>query len=176
MNELGLIYTIQRLRNNPKNADTAVRSVQSTSRHRSHQARCNSSYRLPGRAATITAQLDNLKQQLVSKHFGKRPLRTRNWQIFPTLKGSKCSSNEEARWVSARPESFFLNGLKKLEQRGHSSAWRSGRTWRVNPVACFIHNAKELSTAFCSRRHCGGNLGTNTLTSPDSSCWLKVGT
>jgi hypothetical protein len=47
-----------------------------------------------------------------------------DYHLFPNLKGRKFSSIEEATsaadgWAVPQPKEFFMDGLKKLEQRSH---------------------------------------------------------
>jgi hypothetical protein len=58
-----------------------------------------------------------------------------DYYLFPNLKkhlkGRKFSSIEEAMlaadmWFATQPKEFFLDGLKKLEQRSHKCVWSSG--------------------------------------------------
>jgi hypothetical protein len=47
-----------------------------------------------------------------------------DYYLFPNLKGRKFSSTEEVTlladgWFAAQPKEFFLDGLKKSEQRSH---------------------------------------------------------
>jgi histone-lysine N-methyltransferase SETMAR len=61
----------------------------------------------------------------VLKHPAYSPnLAPSNYYLFPNLKRRKFSATEEATsaadgWFAAQPKEFFLDGLKKLEQRSH---------------------------------------------------------
>jgi hypothetical protein len=49
---------------------------------------------------------------------------------------------------AAQPKEFFLDGLKKLEQRSHKCVELRGEyvnTFFFNPIACFLYKAKDLS-------------------------------
>jgi hypothetical protein len=49
---------------------------------------------------------------------------------------------------AAEPKEFFLDGLKKLEQRSQKCVELRGEyvnTFFFNPVACFLYKAKDLS-------------------------------
>jgi hypothetical protein len=53
-------------------------------------------------------------------------------------------------WFAAQPKSFFLDGLKKLEQRNHKCVELRGEyvewIYFFSPVACcFLYKAKDLS-------------------------------
>jgi hypothetical protein len=61
-----------------------------------------------------------------------------DYYLFPTLKkhlvGRKLLSNEEITsaaegWFMAQPKEFFLDGLKKLEQRSHKCVELRGNMW-----------------------------------------------
>jgi hypothetical protein len=48
---------------------------------------------------------------------------------------------------AAQPKEFFLDGLKKLEHRSRKCVELTGEYVNTffNPVACFLHKAKDLS-------------------------------
>jgi hypothetical protein len=50
---------------------------------------------------------------------------------------------------AAQPKEFFLDGLKKLEQRSHKCVELRGEYVEqihfFNPVACFLFKSKDLS-------------------------------
>jgi hypothetical protein len=49
---------------------------------------------------------------------------------------------------AAQPKEFFLDGLKKLQQRSHKFVWSLRGNMEIhfsNPVACFLYKAKDLS-------------------------------
>jgi hypothetical protein len=78
-----------------------------------------------------------------------------DYYLFPNLKGRKVWSIEEAistadGWFAAQPKEFFLDGLKKLEQRSHKCVELKGGCVEqirfFNPVDfCFLYKAKDLS-------------------------------
>jgi hypothetical protein len=60
-----------------------------------------------------------LSSEAPSLHTRFGPFRL--YYLFPTFKGRKRSSTEEATlvaggWFAAQPKEFFVDGLKKLEQ------------------------------------------------------------
>jgi hypothetical protein len=79
---------------------------------------------VPHKAAITHKKLAYLDCEVV-KHLAYSPdLAPSEYYLFTNLKGRKFSSTEEATlaadgWFAAQPKEFFLDGLKKLEQRSH---------------------------------------------------------
>jgi histone-lysine N-methyltransferase SETMAR len=94
----------------------------------------------PHKAATMHLKLADIHFEVL-KHPAYSPdLAPSDYCLFPNLKEQKFSSNEEVTlaadgWFAAQPKKFFLDGLKKSEQRSHKCVWNSG--WNMQSKYVF---------------------------------------
>jgi hypothetical protein len=71
---------------------------------------------------------------------------------------------------AAQPKQFFLDGLKKIEQRSHKCVELRGEYF-LNPVACcFLYKAKYLSASLVFQwRYAGMSVALHSLSEARSS-------